>query len=61
MAAAGLASLAFYYVDFGEARAAYALAAALHSWIELPVFLMALGGGFSLPTGAQSPPEPTTR
>jgi hypothetical protein len=47
LAAAGLGSLAFYYVDFGEARAAYALAAALHSWIELPIFLMALGGGFT--------------
>ncbi len=44
LAAAGLGSLAFYAVDYGGARSAYALAAALHSWIELPVFLLALGG-----------------
>lgn len=61
LAAAGLASLAFYYVDFGEARSAYALAAALHSWIELPIFLMALGGGFSLTIAGQSRPAPRKR
>ena len=66
LAAAGLASAAFYAVDFAEARTAYALAAALHSWIELPIFLMALGGGFTLarvtaPPDRRSPPEPTPR
>jgi hypothetical protein len=61
LAAAGLGSLAFYFVDFGEARSAYALAAALHSWIELPIFLMALGGGFSMRRAAQSRPEPMPR
>lgn len=60
LAAAGLASLAFYAVDFGEARSAYALAATLHSWVELPIFLMALGGGFSRTHAAQTPPAPTT-
>ncbi|MBL9009567.1 MAG: hypothetical protein JNL56_00170 [Alphaproteobacteria bacterium] len=63
---AGLASAAFYAVDYSGARSAYGLAATLHSWIELPIFLMALGGGFALPmlrssprTGAQSLPAPT--
>jgi len=59
LAVAGLVSLSFYYVDFGAARSAYALAATLHSWIELPVFLLALGGGFTMPRSAQSPPAPT--
>ncbi|MCC6920538.1 MAG: hypothetical protein IT548_15180 [Alphaproteobacteria bacterium] len=59
LAVAGLASLSFYYVDFSQARAAYALAATLHSWIELPVFLLALGGGFTMPRSVQSPPAPT--
>lgn len=47
--AAAAISTAFYWIDFGEARAAYALAATLHSWIELPIFLIALGQGFRLP------------
>ncbi len=50
LAVAGGVSVAFYAIDFGEARAAYALAATLHSWIELPIFLIALGQGFRLPT-----------
>lgn len=49
LAVAGGVSVAFYAIDFGEARAAYALAATLHSWIELPIFLIALGQGFRLP------------
>ena len=61
---AGLVSLAFYWIDFGEARSAYALTATLHSWIELPIFLIALGQGFSLPVAAtemaQGRPAPTT-
>ncbi|MFT3810600.1 MAG: hypothetical protein QM698_11840 [Micropepsaceae bacterium] len=49
LAAAGAVSVSFYAIDFGEARSAYALAATLHSWIELPIFLIALGQGFRLP------------
>ena len=49
LALAGGVSVAFYAIDFGEARSAYALAATLHSWIELPIFLIALGQGFRLP------------
>ena len=30
-----------------DTKAAYAVAAAIHAWIELPVLLMALGQGFS--------------
>ncbi len=66
LAVAAAISTAFYWVDFGEARAAYALAATLHSWIELPIFLLALGQGFRLPVmprnaAMQSQPEPTMR
>jgi hypothetical protein len=41
--AAGLGSLAFYAADFSGARSAYGVAAALHTWIELPVLLITLG------------------
>jgi hypothetical protein len=46
---AGLAAAAFvvYAVDYSSARSAYGVAAAIHAWIELPVFLLALGGGFT--------------
>lgn len=66
---AGIVSTTFYWIDFSEARSAYALAATLHSWIELPIFLLALGQGFSLPamprsgarSMAQGQPAPTMR
>jgi hypothetical protein len=62
LALAGLASTAFYAIDFREARSAYALFATLHSWIELPIFLMALGGGFTAVTlRSASPPAAQTR
>jgi hypothetical protein len=43
---AGLAALVFatYAFAFPVARAYYGIAAAVHSWIELPIFLLALGG-----------------
>jgi hypothetical protein len=45
---AGIAAAAFvvYAIDYSSARSAYGVAAAIHAWIELPIFLMALGGGF---------------
>ncbi len=45
---AGIAAAAFvvYAVDYTTARAAYGVAAAIHAWVELPIFLLALGGGF---------------
>jgi hypothetical protein len=45
---AGIAAAAFivYAVDYSTARSAYGVAAAIHAWVELPIFLMALGGGF---------------
>ena len=45
---AGIAAAGFvvYAVDYTTARSAYSVAAAIHAWIELPVFLLALGGGF---------------
>jgi hypothetical protein len=46
VAAVSAAGFAVYAVDYGEARSAYGVAAAIHAWIELPIFLMALGGGF---------------
>lgn len=54
LAAAAAVSTAFYWIDFGAARSAYALAATLHSWIELPIFLIALGQGFRLPVMPRS-------
>ncbi len=38
---------AFHAVDYANARAIYGVAAALHSWVELPIFLIALGAGFT--------------
>ncbi len=45
-ALAGVSALVFasYALSFAQARAYYGIAAAVHSWIELPVFLLALGG-----------------
>jgi len=45
---AGIAAAAFvvYAFDYTTARSAYGVAAAIHAWIELPIFLLALGGGF---------------
>ena len=47
-AVAGIAVVAFgiYAVSYSDARAGYAVAAAIHAWIELPVLLLALGQGF---------------
>jgi hypothetical protein len=42
VAAAGFALV--FVVDYGLARQLYALAALVHSWIEIPVLLLALGG-----------------
>lgn len=61
LALAGLTSTLFYWASFTDARSAYALAAALHSWIELPVFLIALGGGFIMPAIAARSSIPQTR
>lgn len=45
---AAIAAIAFgiYAVSYTDAKAAYAVAAAIHAWIELPILLMALGQGF---------------
>jgi hypothetical protein len=42
VAAAGFALV--FVVDYGLARQLYALAALVHSWVEIPVLLLALGG-----------------
>jgi hypothetical protein len=34
----------FFFVDYGLARQLYGLAALVHSWVEIPVLLVALGG-----------------
>lgn len=51
VAVAILAMLVFavYAADYKSARAFYSVAAAIHSWIELPIFLLALGAGFRRP------------
>jgi len=46
IASAAVLTFAFYAASYPEARSAYGLLAALHSWIELPIFLIAFGGGF---------------
>lgn len=45
---AAIAAVGFgiYAVSYNDAKAAYAVAAAIHAWIELPILLMALGQGF---------------
>lgn len=47
-AVAGIAIVAFgiYALSYTDARAGYAVAAAIHAWIELPILLLALGQGF---------------
>ena len=45
-AMAGAFALAFV-VDFRLARQLYAMAALAHGWIEIPILLIALGGGFA--------------
>jgi hypothetical protein len=49
-AVAGIAIIAFgiYALSYTDARAGYAVAAAIHAWIELPVLLLALGQGFAV-------------
>jgi len=57
MGVAGIAIVAFgiYAISYTDARAGYAVAAAIHAWIELPVLLLALGQGFALaPRAAQA-------
>jgi hypothetical protein len=39
-------AFAIYAVSYSDARAGYAVAAAIHAWIELPVLLLAVGQGF---------------
>jgi hypothetical protein len=43
--AVAVAALAlFFFVDYGLARQLYGMAALVHSWLEIPVLLIALGG-----------------
>ncbi len=43
----GVTMLAFNAVSYQNARMVYSTFAAIHSWLELPIFLIALGFGFS--------------
>jgi hypothetical protein len=43
LGAAGALLAAAFLIDFGAARRIYALAALVHSWIEIPILLLALG------------------
>ncbi len=48
IAAATLPLALLFFADFGEGRAVYGIASAVHAWIEVPVLLLALaaaGGG----------------
>jgi len=55
LAAFGVAMGAFNAIDYATARKVYGVAAAIHSWLELPIFLIALGAGFGAvtPIGAR--------
>jgi hypothetical protein len=44
IAVAGVALALVFFADYGLARQLYGLAALVHSWIEIPVLLVALGG-----------------
>ncbi len=46
MGAAGLVLLGLFALDFGEGRAIYAIFAAVHAWVEVPILLLALGGTY---------------
>jgi hypothetical protein len=46
VAVVSVIAFALYAISYRDARSAYAVAAAIHAWIELPVLLMALGQGF---------------
>lgn len=52
----GVAMLGFNAVNYQAARTLYSLFAAIHSWLELPVFLIALGYGFSATPAGESRP-----
>lgn len=43
--AVGVVSLVAFAVSFGDARRVYGIFAAFHAWLEVPVLLLALGGG----------------
>ena len=40
--AACVALIAFYLLDYGQAKSVYSLFAAIHSWIEIPILIAAL-------------------
>lgn len=42
--AAAAALALFFFADYGLARQLYGMAALVHSWLEIPVLLVALGG-----------------
>lgn len=46
VAAIAVVAFGIYAISYSDARAGYAVAAAIHAWIELPVLLLALGQGF---------------
>jgi len=48
-------AFAFHAVDYANARAVYGVAAAIHSWVELSIFLIALGAGFTAVRRENSP------
>jgi len=42
---AGIGSLTLFLDGFAQARSLYGVAASLHAWIEIPILILALGGG----------------
>lgn len=56
-AIAGVAVLVFlaHAFDYATARKVYGVAAAIHTWVELPIFLLALSGALSATPGSRAP------
>jgi hypothetical protein len=53
----GLCALLFLYfmLDYAQAKGVYSTFAAIHAWIEVPILVLALGGGISLAAGRSAP------
>lgn len=47
VAVLGALMLAFNALDYSNAKLVYSVCAAMHAWVELPIFLIALGAGFT--------------
>jgi hypothetical protein len=62
LAATAVVSAGLFLADYGLARKFYGLAALAHSWIEIPLLLLALDRGvYAAPNTASSSPTPSEK